>query len=467
VRLPPGTLRVPLRSTWLIAECFVPAGVVDRPDADEAEAKSHPPLFLTINDAAALTGLAGDRLRQLARTKHLAYRGSLNDPLFSVAALQALEPAGATPDPPAWLTADAPPEKRKRRPGRPAAPPVYAPDTVVRGNVLDVLAVMPDETVMATVCSPPYWGQRVYADQIRVRWGDGSLVAFGREDTPEDYVAHSLEILKGLHRVLHPEGTVWWNVGDTYMTRTIMRSSSADRVEHYAGKTTKWAGNPDRRTSYGHPYLRDKDLTLVPFQIAIGAQKLGYYVRSIIVWSKQRADDDFRDLAGAKKQASHPRREPSRQHVPEIVADRPVVGHEYILMLAKSEKYRYEAYAPDGSDKPLNVRSVWTFPPIGIRGGHGARFADELPRRCIRLATRENDLVFDPFAGQGTTLLQSATVQPPGQVADEGARRNGSPHLSGGADDAAHAESEPGALPPGSIPPAPRRRPWWAFWRRG
>ena len=33
-----------------------------------------------------------------------------------------------------------------------------------------------------------------------------------------------------------------------------------------------------------------------------------------------------------------------------------------------------------------------------------ARFADELPRRCIRLATRPGDLVFDPFAGQGTTL---------------------------------------------------------------
>jgi hypothetical protein len=62
-------------------------------------------------------------------------------------------------------------------------------------------------------------------------------------------------------------------------------------------------------------------------------------------------------------------------------------------------------------------------------------------------------------------LLQSATTQPPGLVADEASRRNGSPHLSRGADRSAHAEHETGA-PPGEIPLAPRRRPWRAFWRR-
>src|SRR5437764_13119450 len=52
-------------------------------------------------------------------------------------------------------------------------------------------------------------------------------------------------------------------------------------------------------------------------------------------------------------------------------------------------------------------------------------------------------------------LLQSATIQPPGLVADKGSRRNGSPHLSGGADGSAHREREPGAPPPDGS----RRRP--------
>jgi DNA modification methylase len=278
---------------------------------------------------------------------------------------------------------------------------VFAPNTLVRGGVLDVVRSLPLETVAATVCSPPYWGQRVYADEVRVRWGDGCLNAFGREESPEDYVAHTLEILKAMLPVLRRDGTIWWNIADSYMTRTIMRSSSMDRVEHYGGKASRWANNPHRRTSYGHVYLKDKDLPLIPFQIAIGAQMLGYYLRSVIVWSKQQAQDDFRDqfTEGAANQG-----ELKRSHVPEIVSDRPVTGHEYILLLTKSERYQYYPYAPEGSDEPLNVRSVWTFPPAGAKSNHGARFPDELPRRCIRLATREGDLVFDPFAGEGTTL---------------------------------------------------------------
>jgi len=357
--------------------------------------------FLTVEEAATLAGITQQRLRQLARTGQMPYRGSAKDPLFALEALRNLRSheLGTLPH---WLGQNGATSK-PRRPARATSLPVFAPNTVVRGNVLDVLAILPVASVAAVVCSPPYWGQRVYADEVRVHWGDGSFVAFGREQSPEEYVAHTLEILKGILPVLRHDGTIWWNVADSYMTRTIMRTSSADRVEHYGGKASVWADNPHRRVSYGHQYLKDKDLSLVPFQIAIGAQKLGYYLRSIIVWSKQQAEDDFRDQASPPRQKSSSK-ESKRLHVPEIVGDRPVTGHEYILLLTKAERYQYRAYAPDGSDKVLNVRTVWTFPPAVMRGDHGARFPDELPRRCIKLATSEGDLVFDPFAGQGTTL---------------------------------------------------------------
>lgn len=358
--------------------------------------------YITIEDAAALAGVTPDRLRQLARRKELPYRGSMNDPLFPVDDLLQLRPADLG-QLPSWLTDRDPPPPR--RPGRPAETPVFRPNTVVRANVLDMVAVMPAGSVKAIVCSPPYWGQRVYEKEVSVRWGDGCLVAFGREPSPEEYVAHSLEVLKGILRVLQSDGTIWWNLSDTYMTRTIMRTSSADRVQHYGGQRTKWAGNPNRRTSFGHAYLKDKDLSLIPFQLAIGAQKLGYYVRSIIVWSKQHPVDDFVDLQGPGPSTPPTENGRSkRRHVPEIVADRPVTGHEYIILMAKSERYTYHPYPRDGSDKVLNLRSVWTFQPVGTKGNHGARFPDELPRRCIRLATKPGELVFDPFAGQGTTL---------------------------------------------------------------
>jgi DNA modification methylase len=204
-------------------------------------------------------------------------------------------------------------------------------------------------------------------------------------------------VLGALGRVLRKDGTIWWNLGDTYMTRTIARTSSRDRVSHYAGKRTRWAGNPYRRFSAGHPLLKDKDLTLIPFHVAVGAQQLGFWVRSAIVWSKQARSATGDHGAGA------------RAHVPEVVGDRPVVGHEYVLMLAKSETYAYyptqAGETANGDRTPLNVRSVWTFPPVTGNSPHGARFPEELPRRCILLATKPRNLVFDPFAGEGTTLV--------------------------------------------------------------
>jgi site-specific DNA-methyltransferase (adenine-specific) len=48
--------------------------------------------------------------------------------------------------------------------------------------------------------------------------------------------------------------------------------------------------------------------------------------------------------------------------------------------------------------------TVWNLTPAR-RGGHPAPFPVELARRAIRLSTWPNELVFDPFAGSGSTLL--------------------------------------------------------------
>jgi site-specific DNA-methyltransferase (adenine-specific) len=49
---------------------------------------------------------------------------------------------------------------------------------------------------------------------------------------------------------------------------------------------------------------------------------------------------------------------------------------------------------------------MWTFAGANPRRvGHPAPFPEELPRRLIKLYSYPNDLVLDPFAGSGTTLV--------------------------------------------------------------
>jgi site-specific DNA-methyltransferase (adenine-specific) len=55
---------------------------------------------------------------------------------------------------------------------------------------------------------------------------------------------------------------------------------------------------------------------------------------------------------------------------------------------------------------PELCSTVWHVAPVAREpGGHPAPFPLEVARRCIRLSTWPGEVVFDPFAGSGTTLL--------------------------------------------------------------
>jgi DNA modification methylase len=353
--------------------------------------------LLRLHDAAELAGVTPERLVWLARRKKILFEGPFNRPLVPATEALRLRQGLSSSTPAPSIT----PKTNPVRGG-------FVPDTVVEGNVMDVLKKMSDASVQCVVTSPPFWGQRVYEDEKPVTWSDGTSVAYGREGTPEAYVAHTLEVIRALSRVIKPRGTIWWNVGDTYMTRSIARASSVERVRHYGGVRTKWAGNPNRRFSSGHSYLKDKDLTLVPFQVAMGCQQMGLWVRAVIVWSKQQVPPAKNSKAWSDS---------SRAHVPEVVMDRPVTGHEYVLLIAKREVYDYypdalstlNGHAP-GDRTTLNFRSVWTFPPATNDGTHGARFPLELPRRCIALGSKKGELILDCFSGEGTTLMAARSL---------------------------------------------------------
>ena len=368
--------------------------------------------FLSAEQVVARLGLTHRRLSSLVQRGLVKYRGCGRDPFFLSTDLSAIlaaamgEPKATEPETlvPLKVT-EANARGRNGRHDHPAKAEPYEVDRLIHGDALSELREMPPDFVQSVVTSPPFWGQRLYEDETPVEWESGAgPIPFGREATPEEYVDHSIEIFGELSRVLKPRGTIWWNVGDSYFTRTILNGNSLDRILRYGGQRRSWARAPAKRSSSGHGYLKDKDLTLVPFLVAYGAQRLGLWLRSIIIWSKQQPEDS-RLATGSRE---------IRTHMPEPVADRPVTGHEYILLFAKSESYDYypaNLCSANGDVTNLNVRTVWNFRPADKGGRHGARFPEELPRRCIALGTNPGDLVLDPFAGYATTLRVAASME--------------------------------------------------------
>ena len=50
--------------------------------------------------------------------------------------------------------------------------------------------------------------------------------------------------------------------------------------------------------------------------------------------------------------------------------------------------------------------AMWTFPGVSKKKSqHPAAFPEELPYRCIKMFSYIDDIIYDPFAGVGTTLL--------------------------------------------------------------
>lgn len=57
--------------------------------------------------------------------------------------------------------------------------------------------------------------------------------------------------------------------------------------------------------------------------------------------------------------------------------------------------------------------ALWEFTPETQQKkiGHNAMFPEELPKRCIKMFSYINDIVYDPFAGAGTTLVVSQKLK--------------------------------------------------------
>ena len=82
--------------------------------------------------------------------------------------------------------------------------------------------------------------------------------------------------------------------------------------------------------------------------------------------------------------------------------------HEYILVFSKLPHKRPGAGESTISKEEFIefTRSIWTMATESAkRIGHPAPFPVELPKRCIKLFSYKDDLVFDPFMGSGTTAV--------------------------------------------------------------
>ena len=267
---------------------------------------------------------------------------------------------------------------------------------ILTGDALAMLRTLPDKSVQCCVTSPPYWGLRDY----------GIAGQIGLEASPSDYVAALAPVFEEVRRVLWDDGTLWLNLGDSYIGYHGNKNASGSAPSDKPGYRENM-----RETTVGADGLKNKDLAGIPWRVAFALQDAGWYLRCDCVWAK-----------------SNP--------LPESVKDRPTRAHEYIFLLSKGTRYYYDheavrepavgatphnltggGYAPAGqsprrgrygespcrTDATRARRSVWTLPTKSFPGAHFATFPPNLIRPCILAGSPVGGVVLDPFFGTGTT----------------------------------------------------------------
>ena len=236
---------------------------------------------------------------------------------------------------------------------------------LICGSADLALNLLPTGTVQTVVTSPPYWSLRDYDDEAQI----------GRDDSLSDYLASVVQVFDQLRRVLTQDGTVWLNVGDTY-TSGNRRYRAPDRKNRARAMSVRPA-TPDG--------LKPKDLIGVPWRLAFALQSAGWWIRSEVIWHKPNAH-------------------------PESVRDRPTKSHETVFLLSKSQNYFYDINAVRGPNG-RRLRTTWDIPTeprkrkYAKETDHPAVMPMTLAKRCVKITSRPGDVVLDPYAGSGTTLI--------------------------------------------------------------
>ena len=327
----------------------------------------------------------------------------------------------------------------------------HAGITIYNGDALEILPLLPAESVHCCVTSPPYWGLRDYgtakweggdegceheghrsmtgapgSDKQASNHGANAVAAvacrhcgakridsqIGLETSPGEYISRLVSLFAEVRRVLRKDGTLWLNLGDSYSATTKGSGGHNPKQDSNVG-----AWHSDRKWQIPSG-LKPKDLCGIPWRVAFALQEAGWWLRSDIIWAKPAP-------------------------MPESVTDRPTRSHEYIFLLAKSERYYYDAaaiaerstYAGKNvslGEKSLsrgqatganvsasgngtaafvtvtetrNKRDVWTINGDPFPEAHFATFPPALILPCVLAGCPAGGLVLDPFSGAGTTAL--------------------------------------------------------------
>lgn len=229
---------------------------------------------------------------------------------------------------------------------------------------------LPDESVHLIVTSPPYFNIKDYSKNgyQNEKHSDSQSDDIGSYNSFNDYIAALLSVWKECERVLKPNGKLCINV-------PLMPMLKKDLNTHYNRHIF------DLQSSIQQSILQQTRLFLL----------------DLYIWNRINSSKHL--MFGSYPYPRNFYAQNTIEFISVYVKDgipcRPCPVDKEKSRLTEQEWTNF-------------TKQIWDIPIPNkgdiAYGKHSAIMPEEIPYRCIRLFSCENDVVLDPFAGSGTTL---------------------------------------------------------------
>lgn len=296
----------------------------------------------------------------------------------------------------------------------------------IQGDSSKIIPFFPSESVDCIITSPPYYQKRDYG-----------LGSFGNEASPKIYLRHLAKVFKECFRILKKTGSLWVNIGDSYVSKSLQNLPSKlailltemGFIERNAIVWNKMRSMPDNsndkfRNSYemfffftksGKNYFFDSPKA----RLAPNPRRSELISATGINGKKYRKLISSSKLTSLQKSMAEKALDEALQDIHDgvlsdfrmIIKGQEKVSHSNSLKfsgrareLEKSGFYILR-YNPSGPKLP----DVWDINPVGEKSDANfyASFPSTLISLPLELTCPPNGTVVDPFCGMGTVCLEA------------------------------------------------------------
>ncbi|MDR0568944.1 MAG: site-specific DNA-methyltransferase [Spirochaetaceae bacterium] len=289
------------------------------------------------------------------------------------------------------------------------------------GDCKEILASIPPDSVDLVITSPPYFQQREY--------GGGGI---GNEKNIDDYIKNIVDIFRQCIRVIKKTGSVVFNIGDKYADGNLLLAPYRFALQAQKENLAKLIN--ELTWVKINPTPKQDPKKLIP-----ATEPFFIFVKSNDYFFNKDAFLEYRDICFSGKKKingndigkkyyelieqsilSEEQKETARKELQDVILEAKQGKIESFRMKIKG--IHALPYGGQGGGRLIQIETKG-FTIIKIYGNsmrkdviestvetikgniHPAVYPEFIVQELIKLLTKQDDVVLDPFLGSGTTAL--------------------------------------------------------------